>query len=125
MNPVDPTHPVPVAIIGMSCLFPQADGLSGYWANIRRRRDAITAVPETHWRLDDYYDPDPKAPDRTYARAVGFSTRSTFRRSTSASPPITSTPLIPRNSSACSSPARRWKTPVTAKARPGRSTAAG
>ena len=63
---------MPVAIIGMGCLFPQADGLAGYWANIRRRRDAITAVPETHWRLDDYYDPDPKAPDRTYARRGGF-----------------------------------------------------
>jgi acyl transferase domain-containing protein/NAD(P)-dependent dehydrogenase (short-subunit alcohol dehydrogenase family) len=29
-------------------------------------------VPETHWRPGDYFDPDPKAPDRTYAARGGF-----------------------------------------------------
>src|SRR3954470_12209743 len=56
----------------MGCLFPGAGDLARYWANIRDRRDAIAEVPETHWRPDDYYDPDPKAPDRTYARRGGF-----------------------------------------------------
>src|SRR3954452_3936121 len=55
----------------MACLFPRSEDLSGYWANIRNRLDAITEVPETHWRPDDYFDPDPKAPDRTYARRGG------------------------------------------------------
>ena len=63
---------MPVAIIGMGCLFPGRTDLARYWANIRDRRDAIAEVPETHWRLDDYFDPDPKAPDRTYARRGGF-----------------------------------------------------
>ena len=54
MNAVDPTRPVPVAIIGMSCLFPGAGDLVRYWANIRDRRDAIAEVPTTHWRVDDY-----------------------------------------------------------------------
>ena len=74
MNSVDPTHPVPVAIIGMGCLFPKAEGLSRYWANIRNRLDAITDVPPTHWRIEDYFDSDPKAPDRTYAHRGGFLT---------------------------------------------------
>jgi acyl transferase domain-containing protein/NAD(P)-dependent dehydrogenase (short-subunit alcohol dehydrogenase family) len=65
-------RPVPVAIIGLGCLFPKADGPSRYWANIRDGIDAITEVPETHWRPDDYFDPDPKAADRTYARRGGF-----------------------------------------------------
>jgi acyl transferase domain-containing protein/NADP-dependent 3-hydroxy acid dehydrogenase YdfG len=64
--------PVPVAIIGMGCLFPGAGDLTRYWANIRDRRDGITEVPETHWKIDDYYDPDPRAADRTYARRGGF-----------------------------------------------------
>ncbi len=72
LNSVDPTHPVPVAIIGMGCLFPKAEDLASYWANIRNRLDAITEVPETHWRPEDYFDDDPKAPDRTYARRGGF-----------------------------------------------------
>ncbi len=74
MNPVEPTQPVPVAIIGMGCMFPRAEDLAGYWANIRQRRDAITEVPATHWRPEDYFDADPKAPDHTYARRGGFLT---------------------------------------------------
>ena len=29
-------------------------------------------MPPTHWRVEDYFDADPKAPDRTYARRGGF-----------------------------------------------------
>jgi len=74
LNPADPTLQSPVAIIGMGCLFPQADDLGGYWSNLRHCRDAITGVPETHWRPADYYDADPKSPDRTYAHRGGFLT---------------------------------------------------
>src|SRR3954452_6717222 len=56
----------------MGCLFPKAEDLSRYWANIRDRLDAITEVPPTHWRPEDYFDDDPRAPDRTYARRGGF-----------------------------------------------------
>ncbi len=62
----------PLAIIGMACLFPKADGLSGYWANVKRRVDAITEVPASHWAPEDYFDADPKKPDFTYARRGGF-----------------------------------------------------
>src|SRR5260370_39495978 len=62
----------PVAIIGMGCMFPQARDLQSYWANILNRVDAITDVPPTHWRLEDYFDKDPKSPDRTYAARGGF-----------------------------------------------------
>src|SRR5256885_13795029 len=70
-QPVPVPVPVPVAIIGMGCLSPGAGDLARYWANIRDRRDAIAEVPATHWRPEDYFDPDPKAPDRTYARRGG------------------------------------------------------
>ncbi len=56
----------------MGCLFPGADGLARYWTSIRRAVDAIGDVPESHWAADDYFDADPKAPDRTYARRGGF-----------------------------------------------------
>jgi len=61
-----------VAIVGMSCLFPRAQSLKQYWANIHGRVDAITEVPESHWKPDDYFDHDPKRPDFTYARRGGF-----------------------------------------------------
>ena len=72
MNPVDPSSSVPVAIIGMGCLFPKAEGLRRFWSNIRDGVDAITDIPASHWNPDDYYDADPKTPDRTYARRGGF-----------------------------------------------------
>ncbi|MFI5455292.1 MAG: SDR family NAD(P)-dependent oxidoreductase [Isosphaerales bacterium] len=61
-----------MAIIGMGCMFPQAEDLARYWANIRNRIDAITEVPDSHWRVADYHDDDPKAADRTYAHRGGF-----------------------------------------------------
>ncbi len=63
---------VPLAIIGIGCLFPKADGVGAYWANIKNGVDCITDVPPTHWRPEDYFDPDPKAPDRVYAQRGGF-----------------------------------------------------
>ena len=65
-------HDVPLAIIGISCIFPGADGLEEYWHNIRNGVDVITDVPDTHWSPDDYFSADPKAPDMTYAARGGF-----------------------------------------------------
>ena len=62
----------PIAIVGMSCLFPGASGLREYWANVRDGFDAITDVPASHWSVGDYFDADPKAPDMTYGRRGGF-----------------------------------------------------
>lgn len=62
----------PLAIIGMGCIFPKAEDLEGYWSLIKNRVDAMTDVPETHWKPEDYFDQDPKAPDMTYARKGGF-----------------------------------------------------
>ena len=53
-------------------MFPMADDLARFWSNIRNRLDAIADVPPTHWRPDDYWDGDPKAADRTYARPVSY-----------------------------------------------------
>ena len=63
---------VPIAIIGIGCIFPKAHNLSEYWANIKEGVDAITEIPETHWRPEDYFSNDPKHPDMTYAKRGGF-----------------------------------------------------
>ena len=63
----------PLAIVGMSCLFPKADDLQTYWANIKNGVDAITPIPiGSHWNVADYFNADPKAPDQTYAQRGGF-----------------------------------------------------
>src|SRR4051812_5596370 len=62
----------PMAIVGMGCLFPKADGLNAYWHNIKECVDGIGPIPPTHWRSEDFFDADPKRPDKTYARRGGF-----------------------------------------------------
>jgi acyl transferase domain-containing protein len=62
----------PIAIIGMSSIFPQAHNLQEYWDNILNKVDAIIDVPASRWNAGDYYDPNPTAPDKTYCKRGGF-----------------------------------------------------
>ena len=62
----------PLAIIGIGCLFPRAADSNTYWANIREGIDAISDIPATHWRVEDYHSQDPKSPDMAYGRRGGF-----------------------------------------------------
>jgi acyl transferase domain-containing protein/acyl carrier protein len=61
-----------LAIVGIGCLFPNADGPGAYWANVKHGDDCIGPVPATHWKPEDYFDADPKSPDMTYAKRGGF-----------------------------------------------------
>jgi acyl transferase domain-containing protein len=67
-----PPSPEPVAIIGIGCAFPGAPDAEKFWANIKAARDTITDVPASHWRPEDYFDPDQNAADMTYAKRGGF-----------------------------------------------------
>jgi polyketide-type polyunsaturated fatty acid synthase PfaA len=67
-----PLLKTPIAIIGMAGLFPKAKNLREYWENIINKIDCITDVPPSRWNIDDYYDPDPKAPDKIYCKRGGF-----------------------------------------------------
>ena len=51
--------------------------------------DLVGDVPPTHWLVDDYYDPDPAAPDRTYARRGAFLSPVDFPPLTYGVPPST------------------------------------
>ncbi|HAE40145.1 MAG TPA: beta-ketoacyl synthase [Candidatus Riflebacteria bacterium] len=62
----------PLAIVGMSCLFPKAQSLEDYWANIKEKVDAISEVPATHWNSADYLDSDKKRADHVYTSTGGF-----------------------------------------------------
>ena len=62
----------PIAVVGVSALFPGSADAGGFWRDILAGRDLITDVPESHWLVEDYYDPDPKAPDKTYAKRGAF-----------------------------------------------------
>ena len=62
----------PIAIIGMASVFPEAKNLREFWDNIVREVDCIVDVPESRWKIADYYDPDPTVPDKSYNKRGGF-----------------------------------------------------
>jgi malonyl CoA-acyl carrier protein transacylase len=71
-NKTSSTGNIPLAIIGIGCLFPKAANVNEYWTNIREGVYAITDIPESHWKPEDYFHSDQTIPDMTYARRGGF-----------------------------------------------------
>ncbi len=62
----------PIAIIGMSAMFADSQHIEQYWENIMALKDSITDVPADRWKIEDYYNPDYKAEDKTYCKRGGF-----------------------------------------------------
>ena len=67
-----PVSRPPVAVVGLSALLPGSKDGHGFWRDVLAGRDLITDVPPTHWLVEDYYDPDRSAPDKTYAKRGAF-----------------------------------------------------
>ncbi|MGW7522687.1 beta-ketoacyl synthase N-terminal-like domain-containing protein, partial [Streptomyces sp. NPDC054783] len=62
----------PIAIVGLSALYPKSRDLREFWGNVAAAVDCIEDVPATHWDTNEFYDPDPTVPDKTYATRGGF-----------------------------------------------------
>jgi acyl transferase domain-containing protein/NAD(P)H-dependent flavin oxidoreductase YrpB (nitropropane dioxygenase family)/NAD(P)-dependent dehydrogenase (short-subunit alcohol dehydrogenase family)/phosphopantetheinyl transferase/acyl carrier protein len=67
------TEREPIAVVGLGLRLPGSDSPQSFWEQITTGRSGIGEVPGERWeRLDFYYDPDPKAPDKTYSKIGGF-----------------------------------------------------
>jgi acyl transferase domain-containing protein len=53
-----------IAIIGIGCRFPGADGPTGFWRLLSDGVDAITEIPPDRWDADAFYDPNGTATTR-------------------------------------------------------------
>ncbi len=63
----------PIAIVGIGLRFPGANSPDSFWDQIMSGRSGIGEPPAGRWDNPDfYYDPDPKAPDKTYTKIGGF-----------------------------------------------------
>ena len=62
----------PIAVIGLSGILPEAEDINQYWENILNEINCIKEVPPSRWSIDDYYDPDPTKPDKSYSKYGGF-----------------------------------------------------
>ncbi len=63
----------PIAIIGLGCRAPGGvHDPESFWQLLRDGVDAITEVPRTRWKLEDYFDANKDAPGKMYTRSGGF-----------------------------------------------------
>ncbi|MGY1581089.1 type I polyketide synthase [Streptomyces sp. MN13] len=60
--------PSRIAVVGMACRYPDAETPEQLWQNVLAGRRAFRRLPDERMRHEDYYSPDPAAPDRHYAR---------------------------------------------------------
>src|SRR5512146_1537074 len=77
VNPQGPTpsgspRRQPIAIVGLGAIMPDAPTGAAFWANITGGHYGITDVPKDRWDSELYYDPDPRAPGKTYSRIGGW-----------------------------------------------------
>ncbi|MBL8100976.1 MAG: amino acid adenylation domain-containing protein, partial [Anaerolineales bacterium] len=61
----------PIAIIGLSCRFPQADNPQAFWELLRNGVDAITEVPSDRWDVNAFHSTEP-SPGKVTTRFGGF-----------------------------------------------------
>jgi 3-oxoacyl-(acyl-carrier-protein) synthase/acyl carrier protein len=60
-----------IAIVGMSCRFPDATGLQAYWNNLMSGRSSIREVPESRWKWQQHYS-ESVQPGKTVSRWGAF-----------------------------------------------------
>ena len=71
--PPEPQARPTIAIIGVGAVLPQADDVHHFWQNVVDGRDCITDIAAAkRWDPALFYNPDPNAPDLSYARIGGF-----------------------------------------------------
>ena len=72
-NAISASDPMtPIAIVGMAGILPEAENMGHYWDNILNEVNCIREVPPTRWNINDYFDPDPSTPDKSYSKYGGF-----------------------------------------------------
>ncbi|MDC0708549.1 SDR family NAD(P)-dependent oxidoreductase [Stigmatella sp. ncwal1] len=62
----------PIAIIGMSGVFPQSPDLESFWTNLLAGKDLIREIPEDRWDWRSWYGDPKREPNKTMCKWGGF-----------------------------------------------------
>ncbi len=61
-----------IAIVGAGAILPDAPNVPAFWENLKSGRYSISEVHPERWDPAAYYDPDPRAPDKSYSKIGGW-----------------------------------------------------
>jgi acyl transferase domain-containing protein len=61
-----------IAVVGLGAILPDAHDVASFWKNVLNKKSSIGEVPADRWSTALYYDPDPKAVDKTYSKIGAF-----------------------------------------------------
>ncbi|MEU3907628.1 SDR family NAD(P)-dependent oxidoreductase [Streptomyces goshikiensis] len=61
-----------IAVVGLAGRYPRAADPAEFWSNLRAGLDCVTEVPADRWPHEQYFDPRPNTPGRTYGKWGGF-----------------------------------------------------
>lgn len=61
-----------IAIIGMSCSFPQAPNIQAFELLLTEGKNALCDIPKERWDNSLYYDADPSIPGKSYVSKLGL-----------------------------------------------------
>ncbi|MDR2106368.1 MAG: SDR family NAD(P)-dependent oxidoreductase [Coriobacteriales bacterium] len=75
---VAPAGSVPIAVVGMAGVFPDAADIDEYWRNILFGKNSITEVPPQRWSTELFFDPETKDTDHVVSKWGGFIGTSDF-----------------------------------------------
>ncbi len=62
----------PIAIVGIGCRFPQADGPAAFWRLLSEGIDAVGPIPRSRFDADALYSAEPATPGKIGTRWGGF-----------------------------------------------------
>ncbi len=63
-----------IAVVGVGAILPDAPTAATFWENVAGACYSIGEVDATRWDPALYFDPDPKAPEKTYSKIGGWVT---------------------------------------------------
>ncbi len=68
----DEDVPEPIAIVGMSCIYPGSENLESFWSNVLQGKDLVGEVPQDRWSVAQYYAGEHAEPNKSVSKWGGF-----------------------------------------------------
>jgi amino acid adenylation domain-containing protein len=62
----------PIAVVGMSGIFPRSPNVAAFWQNLMAGKDLICEIPKERWDWETYFGDPQKEPNKTNIKWGGF-----------------------------------------------------